>query len=463
MRDQFTKLCHENDVVKKTICGPERWQSLKDQLVTQNDHLDKEFHGPFNGVPEDRKSLALDIICTNFTKRIRTMSTNMNLPDAKNVLGLNPSDSRALRSQFYDILSGDHFTSKFEAGHERWSELKNTWIRDSEILQKILATSDPSTAQYHEKHKAIDVLCRDVMKRLRADQTKKDPSIKKVVNVGPGPGPASRGGATAESPGTAQSPCASLSISKSLAPRPRQVKSDAMSPARSKKGHASIAAYPRSKVTLPPQQKQPLQDDDQSQERIDPSLLAAASDPALALQAFAAAAALNQDQGQQLEQQHVQPVQHTSFEPFAPTAPMGMSYPHSHSTQTAAAAQSPTMTKPCPIGALFRLHPASPVQLNPKVWMATLQGPYLSELMAKAMSRHANCLLRLLVGVLPDGGEFPIERDDELGAYLECVRDSRAVFLVVFGLPGNAERMFTQGGQQGVRHHEEEEEEEEYV
>lgn len=102
----------------------------------------------------------------------------MTIAEAKNALGINPEESRQIRNAFYDALKADHFTSKLEAGGEHWRELKAQWIRNSALLQQILepGTADP---EHTTKLKALEVLCRDVMKRLRDDQTKRDPSRKR--------------------------------------------------------------------------------------------------------------------------------------------------------------------------------------------------------------------------------------------------------------------------------------------
>ncbi|KAI5310073.1 hypothetical protein KEM55_001819 [Ascosphaera atra] len=70
------------------------------------------------------------------------------------------------------MLQDDHFTSKFEAGDAHWSELKQRWIGGSPILQAILAPG-PADPTHSTKQRAIEVLGRDVLKRLRDDQTRR--------------------------------------------------------------------------------------------------------------------------------------------------------------------------------------------------------------------------------------------------------------------------------------------------
>ncbi|KAK2867845.1 hypothetical protein FQN49_003408, partial [Arthroderma sp. PD_2] len=171
LRDHFQRICEEAGFIKKTIAGPEKWQIAKDRLIQESTHLQAVFWG--EPVLLDAKALALDVVCTDVTKRMRTLERRMTIADAKNALGINPEESRQVRNAFYDTLKASHFTSKLEAGDEHWRELKDRWIRDSELLQHTL--NSPATDTEHAtKLKAIEVLCRDVMKRLRDDQTKRD-------------------------------------------------------------------------------------------------------------------------------------------------------------------------------------------------------------------------------------------------------------------------------------------------
>ncbi|KAJ5804289.1 uncharacterized protein N7518_000592 [Penicillium psychrosexuale] len=172
-RDHFQRICEEAGFIKKTAAGPERWQAAKDKLIQESPHLQQVFNTDPN--QRDAKALALDVVCTDVTKRMRTLERRMTIAEAKNALGINPEESRQIRNAFYDTLKVDHFTSKLEAGDEHWRELKEQWIANSELLQQILAPG-PVDPDHGNKLKALEVLCRDVMKRLRDDQTKRDPA-----------------------------------------------------------------------------------------------------------------------------------------------------------------------------------------------------------------------------------------------------------------------------------------------
>lgn len=175
VREHFARVCNDSGIIKKTIAGPEKWQQAKDRLIRENAHLQKVFW--VENTQLDAKALALDVVCTDVTKRLRTMERRMTIAEAKNALGINPEESRRMRNAFYSTLKADHFTSKLEAGDEHWKELKEQWMQGQPLLLSILAPgeTDPDHAI---KVKSVEVLCRDVMKRLRDDQTKRDPDRK---------------------------------------------------------------------------------------------------------------------------------------------------------------------------------------------------------------------------------------------------------------------------------------------
>lgn len=179
LRDHFQTICEEAGFIKKTIAGPERWQAAKNRLIQKSPHLQAVFWADNTQI--EAKQLALDVVCTDVTKRMRTLERRMTIAEAKNALGINPEESRQVRHAFYQTLKDDHFTSKLEAGDEHWKELKQQWINESPLLQQIIAPG-PVDPDHETKVKAMEVLCRDVMKRLRDDQTKRDPSRKKQGN-----------------------------------------------------------------------------------------------------------------------------------------------------------------------------------------------------------------------------------------------------------------------------------------
>lgn len=170
VRDKFQSLCEDAGITKKTVAGPEAWESVKQSLIGESQPLQNALWVSKENL--DRKKLALDVICSDVTKRMRSGGEKeLLLADAKNILGLNPEESRRVRTAFYKILQADGFTSKVAMGPQRWKELKQRWIDESDLLPRILSRLDD--AQSHEmKTKAVEALARDVMKRLRDDQSR---------------------------------------------------------------------------------------------------------------------------------------------------------------------------------------------------------------------------------------------------------------------------------------------------
>ena len=180
IRDQFQRICAEAGFIKKTVAGPERWQAAKNKLIDESPHLRHVFQSDPDQL--DAKTLALDVVCTDVTKRMRTLETRMTIADAKNIIGVNPEESRQIRNAFYNILKSYQFTSKLEGGDEHWEALKDRLIEKSDVLKRILSPG-AADSQHTTKVRALEVLCRDVIKRLHDDQSKRTPSRKQTTTV----------------------------------------------------------------------------------------------------------------------------------------------------------------------------------------------------------------------------------------------------------------------------------------
>ncbi|KAK3309515.1 uncharacterized protein B0T15DRAFT_497780 [Chaetomium strumarium] len=168
LRERFHSICVDAGVYKKTLVGPERWEALKEQLIRESMHLRAVMWDPTD---LDKKKLAIEIIACDVTKRIRTETNAVRLADAKTILGLNPEQSRNIRSQLYNILAQEKFTSKLEDGLEYFEALKQRWIAGSLELSSVVADG-PTDPDYQRKMKAINVICRDATRRYRADLTR---------------------------------------------------------------------------------------------------------------------------------------------------------------------------------------------------------------------------------------------------------------------------------------------------
>ncbi|KZF21971.1 hypothetical protein L228DRAFT_283172 [Xylona heveae TC161] len=366
IRDQFQRICEECGFVKKTLAGPERWQAAKDRLIAESPHLQSVFWG--SNTQLDAKALALDVVCTDVTKRMRTLERRMTIAEAKNALNINPEESRQIRNAFYETLRADHFTSKLEAGDEHWRELKDQWIQSSDLLKQILAPGD-ADPNHATKVKAIEVLCRDVMKRLRDDQTKRDPSRKK---------------STSASASAALPPLASPEAE----PHPDTVTTSPVAGVPA----GSSAAPPVARAVGPPTPMQP----DHGDLQIDPSLLLAANDPSLTM-----------DQQQQ-HHQFATPsfVSATPYPPPPTTIPIYF--------RLSPLSQMPPSAPKLWLGTLTSNSVAELRQL------ATAKHPGTSIVRIEGMVKDGN------------GNEvsFEIDEDDELDAYLAHVGGGKAIIVV---------------------------------
>jgi hypothetical protein len=407
VRERFLQICKDQDVVKKTIAGPQKWADIVRQLIKEHEHLSVVFQQDpvvLSSVdalfrPKSQRALALDVICMDVTKRLRTIDSRMTLADVKNILCLNPERSRQVRSEFAAKLKADHFTNKHEAGEQHWADLKTAWVNESEHLVRTLAAGD-ADPEYQRKLRAIEVLARDVMKRQQQEKTAKDPTKKRQVHQGPGPGPAK----------PIAAPQAPPSRSRSQLSERQEVQSTSQTNYDSMTALASTADM-----------------------QIDPSLLLAASDAAV-LPVSSYRPEPDSQYPDQLPAQSYRPVQSS----------------YSSSEQAYYAASStPQSSLPQPI--YFRLHPHSTTTLPSKtVWLSILHQISVNEVRQLASREHPGCSVLKLEGLITYRGEHgdrevkvEVGDDGELGAYLGHVKSAgegqgqgKATFVVLLGLNG---------------------------
>jgi hypothetical protein len=410
VRENFLQICKEQEVTKKTAVGPEKWARIVQQLIRDDTHLSQVFLQEPEVLqnvdalfrPKGQRALSLDVICMDVTKRLRTMDTRMTLADAKNLLGLNPEQTRYVRSAFADKLKAAHITNKYEAGEEHWTEMKQAWVNESEYLVKALAHGEKDP-DYARKLRALEVLARDVMKRQQQEKTAKDPTKKKQVHQGPGPGPA---------------PPIVAPHTTTLGNKARQHSSAG----RKETTQTSYTAVPPLSTA--------------SDLQIDPSLLLAASDAAiLPVPTYTP---------HHYQSNHYQPAsqhQHQHHDP------------HSHYQQDYYSA-APSIPMPLPV--YFRLHQHSSTPFPARaVWLSIIQTPSVIELRDIAMREHPGTVVHKIEGLIVHrSGQGQGDRevvvevtdDEELGAYLGHVRRSedglvqgKATFVVLLGPGGDGE------------------------
>lgn len=126
MRSEFEEVCVDMGIErKKTVMANGMWQAAKDRLVRENVHLSAVMH-PFQH-NLDKKAIAVDVICADVTKRMRDSKKKLSVAGANNALGLNPTSSKEVRKQFYQILERDQYTTRLACGDEHWAKLRQAW------------------------------------------------------------------------------------------------------------------------------------------------------------------------------------------------------------------------------------------------------------------------------------------------------------------------------------------------
>ncbi|KAI4170928.1 MAG: hypothetical protein LQ343_004586 [Gyalolechia ehrenbergii] len=377
LRAKFEDICQQHSVIKKTEAGHDKWQAVKHQLIDEFPPIQPLF------TVEDQAQLnhyflALEMICNDVTKKLRTMKSRVTVADAKNVLGLDPEQGRQIKAAFHQILKADHFTSKLETGPEHWQGLKQKWIDGLPLLQAILApgNADPD---HTRKLKAMEHLCRDVMKRLRDSQTKEeklrkagglsdqDPSLQPananakppVLRSTPKPDPGKASTASQDANGANHSTNHNFDGISTLASQ-------------------ALASAPLPMSPPPLNRQPPHQLSYDYNNQIDPSLLSAAAN-------------LPDYQAQQ---------------PHFPPSPV-----------------------------YFRLAPTSQFRSPPAVWVGTLTAPTVSALrqLAVADRLYSNLSVSRIEGLIKTGNnetKLTISDDDELMAYMHHVKGETPTFVV---------------------------------
>lgn len=164
---QFRKSCQQNGILKKTSVSSELWETLKSQLISDIPQLQRALvRFPDN---LEMKTLALEIICSNITKRIRVATKKIGLPEAKNILGLNPNEARQMREALCEVLRDANCSSKSDVTAAEWKQLKRRWGEKCEAVQRAIDLS-PDHADYNKTSRAIELLAKNVIARIQQTQ-----------------------------------------------------------------------------------------------------------------------------------------------------------------------------------------------------------------------------------------------------------------------------------------------------
>ena len=263
IRKHCEQICREEGVRRKVEAGAEKWKHVLDRMTDENHHLRPIFHDPHVTDHKDH-TLAIEVIANDVTKRMRTHESRLTIQDCKNILQINPEQARQLRKSFEEILRADSFTNKFEAGAEHWNELKGQWLSVSPHLAQLMA---PGTAEVdlNLRAKAMELLCRDVMKRYRDEKTRKGSSVAKQTATSTTTGSK---GATNLANRALEASSETAALPSTSAPFPPPTSAYSLQPMSTAPLPSNLDHVPAS---MPPQF-------DYSNLQIDPELLLAAND-----------------------------------------------------------------------------------------------------------------------------------------------------------------------------------------
>ncbi|KAK8058062.1 methyltransferase domain family protein [Apiospora phragmitis] len=441
LRLRFARICEVTGVSKKTAAGPTRWEEVKSILIGDIAHLQTVMWVSQDNL--DGKRLALDVICTDVTKRMRTAEQKMTIAEAKNILEIDPEESRTIRQEYVAILKEDNFSSKTEGGKEHWEELKRRWMANSAVLCRILA---PDT-------------------RLRDDQSRRGPK-KAASKVVASPSDSHRTPHVAEERIriTAATP---LEMSPSeegclvevdytpiqqvhLESTPTPLASDPTTPETmhidpdtspiQTSGHLRsrdhrMANAPQSMRNGAATHQQPLATSPMPDHNhmmpgtvldhslpIDPHINTTAL-PVLLTSPDISAHAAHHHAAQTpsfMTPQHLPQVQAQSQSLGTPSS--------QHNSNAFVPSPFPTPPSPAPPVAVYlRLHPSSPVHMGPPIWISTLTTRTFAELQQTAVKGFNDAgattavVCERVEGILGEGMTIEISRDDELRAYLAVV------------------------------------------
>ncbi|KAL9948581.1 hypothetical protein ACHAQF_001308 [Verticillium nonalfalfae] len=399
MRAIFTRLCEEAGVIKKTIAGPDRWEGLKDALIRQFPPLEAEMWQSRDN--HDGKKLALDVICTDCTKRLRVKNRNLTLPDARVVLGINPEETRQLRASWYKLVEENGVHSKTQAGVKQWNDLKNQWGQRCPIVQRVL-TAGNTQSTHEDKLRALELLARDVMKRRWDDAGRaKKAQAGKKASATPSAETAGKAAKQTQTQTQTQQQQASrpgleprfVVADAPMGDNPHAEEQDGDGTAGNGQDHMYQSNYPDPQVSA----QQPYASPHNPQRVVLDSTLGSS----LLMAVNSESAAYQQQQ----QQQHMSPQQQA-----APGPP---------STSTAI---------------FLRLSPLSTYETSTSLWIATMSAHSVRELRHVAVEKFPNAACLRVEGILKDGkgGEMPllIDGDTELEAYLTHLNGATPTFSV---------------------------------
>ncbi|KAI8684801.1 Clr5 domain-containing protein [Fusarium keratoplasticum] len=433
-RECFGRICQQESIVKKTLAGPDKWEYVKNRLIHERPHLQEVLWVSKEKL--ETKQLALDIICTDVTKRLRNMDTKMTLLDAKNVLGLNPEESREIRTALYTVLCDANFTCKSDVNPGEWEELKRLWMEKSVHVKKLSLTGDD--AETRKRVRALEILARDVIKRRRDDyrhQNPKgsEPAKQKEAQRSQTPQDG-RNREQLQQPSSKESPSSAFAVSDRDAARssspaaPPPMTDDGLGEDMDSSTFEPIPEVTRdSRVpfvsagrSMPPQLPTPVP----SQTSLASSNGVLPQPPRMLGSSASTPMSVNSQYGSPL---YMGANTQSAF--------MGQQYV----AQQFSPAPSTAMFQGVPavstsFAIFLRLHPSSTIVANTGLWIGTMSAHSVQELRDVAVAKFPGAICVRIEGIIKDdkGTELPlqIQDDEELTAYFAHMRGGSPTFAV---------------------------------
>ncbi|KAM0253407.1 hypothetical protein ACHAP5_000436 [Fusarium lateritium] len=434
-RECFARICQEESIVKKTLAGPGRWDYVKNRLIHERPYLQQVLWISKENL--ERKQLALDIICTDVTKRIRNQETKMTLVDARNELGLNPEESHEIRAALHEVLCDAQFTCKSDGTPEQWQELKKQWFEKSTRLKTIPLGGDDE--QSRRKIRAIEIVARDVIKRKRDEKRSKG----------------TKSGETVKQKGTTQRKPQS-NIQESPPVHGEQPPQHQHQVQQIGENSPSFSA-PEGEATRSSSPASPALMNDGLDNDMDNTGYEAIHEPTDSQMAYTARPLATSHRPVQLQATNgTLPQPHRMLGSSATTGvPMNSQYgsspmylgnqpnyieqqyvPHQFSTPAPSTMFQtvPAVPASASFAVFLRLHSSSTYVTNTNLWISTMASQSIQELRQAAVAKFPGALCVRVEGIIkdPKGSELPlqIQGDDELGAYFAHMQGGSPTFAV---------------------------------
>lgn len=399
LRSHFQKICEEEGFAKKTVSGPSKWEAAKKRLIHERPHLQSVFWISQEGI--DKKLVALDVICTDVTKRMRIIDAHMSLQDAKSALGLNPVQTHQVRMAWFKLLNDGQIAAKGDTKPGQWESMKHQWVQESDHLRNLdLTGTNPESIR---RTWALEFIALDVLKRRREERRKlgktSESRLERQASV-----------SRDDSTGLADAD------DGHFVPIPYESQPSTATYERSRRGpgrgtvstRPEMADVSRSMGTFQEQQQQCRQG---LRSWVNMSISA------------------NSQMGQSL---YTRPNTQSEFanQPYMAqhfTGPAASTTPSSSAYSMQAAA-------PTSFAVFLRVHPSSTHVTNTGLWIGTMASHTVQELRQTAVAKFPGACCVRIEGILKDGKGselmLPIEEDQELSAYLSHVESGAPTFAV---------------------------------